>query len=215
MKRIASLLGFALLAACAATTIKSEWKADDDTGPALKKILVVGVTERDDVRRVFEHEFAAALEARGTDAVPSYTTAADGAPESAEQLRAAVAETGADGVLLTRLVKVDKQMQRSSYAPPVAGPINYSVYGYYPQVWVGFYDPPRASSYDVVVLETRLYRVSSEKLVWAGGTETFSPSSDMRKEVKAFSKVIIDALAKAKLLYKKPCGDAEYCWSAS
>jgi hypothetical protein len=37
----------------------------------------------------------------------------------------------------------------------------------------------------------------------------------MRKEVKAFSKVIIDALAKAKLLYKKPCGDAEYCWSAS
>lgn len=200
MKRIASWLSLALLAACAATTLKNEWKAQDDTGPALKKILVVGVTKREDVRRVFEDEFSANLKARGAEGIPSYTTAAAGDPASPERLREAVTATGADGVLLTRLVQVDKEKRMSAYGPPVAGPLNYNVYGYYPQVWVGYYDPPAAYTYDVVVLETRVHRVANERLVWSGGTETFSPSSDTRKEVSAFSKVIVDALSKARLL---------------
>lgn len=200
MNRTLLLGTILLLAACASTSIQNEWRAEDDTGPALRKLLVIGVTKREDVRRTFEDGFAAALKARGVDAIPSHATVLAADPESTAKVREAVAATGADGVLMTRLVKVDRETQTTSVGQPAVMPMHYNMYGYYPRMWVGAYGPPMTVSYDVAILETRVFRAASEKLVWVGGTETFAPSSDVRKETEAFSKIIIEALAKAKLL---------------
>lgn len=60
--------------------------------------------------------------------------------------------------------------------------------------------PTMTATYDVATLETRVFRSATEKLVWVGGTETFAPSSNVRMESEALSKLVIEALAKAKLL---------------
>lgn len=200
MKRALVLGMTALLAACASTSIQNEWRAQDDTGPALRKVLVIGVAKREDVRRTFEDGFAMALRSRGVDAVSSHTTVLAADPESADKVREAVKATGADGVLMTRLVKVDRETQTTTIAQPVVMPAHYNMYGYYPRMWVGAYGPPMTVTYDVATLETRVFRTTTEKLVWVGGTETFAPSSNVRKETEAFSKLIIEALARAKLL---------------
>ena len=200
MRRPFLLTAVALLAACASTSLQNEWRAEEDSGPALRKVLVIGVAKREDVRRTFEDGFVAALKARGVNAVASHSTVLETDPEASEKVREAVKATGADGILMTRLVKVDKQTQTTTVGQPMVMPMHYNMYGYYPKMWLGAYGPPMTVSYDVAILETRVFRAASEKLVWVGGTETFAPSSNVREETEAFAKVIIEALAKAKLL---------------
>jgi hypothetical protein len=55
----------------------------------------------------------------------------------------------------------------------------------------------------VVTVETNLWDVASNKLVWSGTTQTFAPGS-VNQEAPGFAKLIIDALAERKLLPAKP-----------
>jgi hypothetical protein len=187
-----------LVVACAQTTIRNSWKATEDTGPALRKVLVVGVTKRADVRRPFADGFVAALKAKGIDALPSYESDPDLAPEGAERLKVLVGRTGVDGVLVTRLVRRETKAQYVPGAPPPAY-IGMNMYGYYPRVWTGYYDPPMVVESEIVTAEVNLFRAANEKLVWAATTETFAPS-DIVASTKDFAKVVIAALSKDKLL---------------
>ena len=51
----------------------------------------------------------------------------------------------------------------------------------------------------MVHLETNLYAVDGEKLVWSGKTETFNPSNT-NSLIDELAKTIIGELAKAKLI---------------
>jgi hypothetical protein len=53
VKAALTLIALAL-AACAATSLTNSWKSPDYKGPALKKLLVVGVSNQPVVRRTFE-----------------------------------------------------------------------------------------------------------------------------------------------------------------
>jgi hypothetical protein len=191
------------LAACASTSLVNQWKSPDFSGPAVRKVLVLGVTEQAGVRRVFEDEFSSQLRAAGVDAVPSYTVIPqDGQAEQAV-LEKAVQDLGADGVLVTRLVKNEAKTQVTPgyYRPaPTLG-----FYGWYSAAWIGYYEPPMVYQYDVVTAETSLYSPPQSKLVWSGTTETFSPQ-DVKKETRGFAKVIIEALRKEGVL--RPAGAA-------
>jgi hypothetical protein len=180
-----------LLGACASTSLVNQWKSPEFSGPPLRKVLVVGVTQQPSVRRVFEDEFAAALRAAGVEAVPSYTIIAEDGRAEQALLEQAVEEQGADGVLVTRLVRSEQKTQVTPgyYHPaPAMG-----FYGWYSAAWVGYYEPPMVYQYDVVTSETSLYSPPQSRLVWSGTTETFSPR-DVKKETQGFAKVIIGAL---------------------
>ena len=186
-----------LLAACASTSLVNQWRAPEYHGPKFTKVLVTGVSQQPSVRRVFEDEFSSRLRAAGVDATPSYTLMPyDGQADEA-QLREAVQKSGAQGVLITRLVRVEQKTQVTPgvYRPmPVAG-----FYGWYASYWNGYYEPPTIYQYDIVTVETSLYSVPLSELVWSGMTETFSPQ-DVRKETEGFAKVIIEALRKQGLI---------------
>lgn len=200
MKSRFVLVMVALIAtACAQTSVRNAWKAPDDPGPAFRKVMVVGVTNRADVRRTFEDSFVAELKAVGVDAVPSYASEPELGPDAKEKLRAAVAKAGVDGVLVTRLVRREKQTQVMPGALPPAGGVGVNMYGYYPSVWAGYYEPATAVQVETVTAEVNLFRTSTEKLAWAGTSETFAPS-DIAKSTRDFAKVIISTLSKDKLL---------------
>jgi len=186
------------LAGCASTSLVNEWQSPQAEAPApVRKVLVVGVTKQASVRRVFEDEFTAQLRAAGVEAIPGYTVLAEDGQAEQAVLEETVRSTGADGVLVTRLVK---QEQRLDVTPgtyrPAFGP---GLYGWYSSAWVGYYEPPSVYQYEVVTAETSLYSPPESKLVWSGTTETFSPK-DVRKETAGFSKVIIGALRKRGLI---------------
>lgn len=199
MKPYFAVAAVMLATACAQTSVKNSWKSPEDTGPALRRIMVVGITSRADVRRTFEDAFVAELKAAGIEAVPSYASEPELGPESKEKLRTAVKASAVDGVLVTRLVRREQQTQVVQSTPAPVGFAGMGLYGGYPRMWGGYYDPGTVVTAEVVTAEVNVFRVATEKLAWAGSTETFAPS-DIVKSTKDFAQVVIAALSKDKLL---------------
>lgn len=180
-------------AGCASTTLTNSWRAPDYSD-AISSLVVVGVSKQASVRRVFEDEFAAQLDAQGVHAVPSYTLVPEDGPIDEDSLRKAVESSGADAVIITRLVKVENKVAVSQPSPPYP-----YYYGYYSRAWVGYYEPPIVQQYDIVISETTVFVKDRAEPVWSGTTETFAPT-DLKKETTGFAKVVIEALSKEALI---------------
>lgn len=191
-----------LLGACApSTTIVNQWQSPDP-GPAVTKVLVVGVIRDVSVRRTFEDQMVAALRARGVQAEPAYRFAPEDGPLPEAAIERAVRESGATGLLTTRVVKVEQQA--NVLPPPAWGP-PYGFYGWYGSAWgpaFGYpyaYAPAQVVISDNVYAEVRLYRVAGDTLIWTATTRTFSPSNP-QQDSAAFANVIADQLAAKRLI---------------
>jgi hypothetical protein len=96
-------------------------------------------------------------------------------------VRQGVQSSGADGVLVTRLVRV----RRDVYVAPSALPT------YYGAGFGGWYggayamSPADVSVYDVLTIESTLWNMVTDKPVWTGTSEVVAPSNiaDASKEL--------------------------------
>lgn len=200
--RIARLLlvlaAVAVAAGCASTTLQSQWRDPGYSGGPFRKIFVIGLSARDlTARRIFEDVMVAKLGAIGVQAVPEWQyLPGDGqAPESA--VSAAVEQSGADAVLMARLVAIDMQI---SVTPGVMYPgPGFGWYGPYSGWYSGWYTAPQVQQYDIAIVETTLFDTRTKRLVWSGTSQTLNPVS-VQKEAPGFADTIIDAMQKAGLL---------------
>lgn len=183
-----------LIAACASTTLVNQWRADDYRGGPFKNVLVIGISDQEGLRRTFEDVFTNRLRERGIDATAGYRLLPSTGKADERTLLEAVRDSGADGVLMSRVVDVDT---RTHYAPAYLWP-TFGFYGYYETAWA-YYEPPRLERYKIVTLETNLWDMESKSLVWSGTTRTFQPG-DVGKEVMEFAGVIIGALERNSLV---------------
>ena len=181
-----------LLWACASTKLVNTWRDSAYTSPPLTRILIIGVTKQSGIRRTFEDLFAERLRADGVTAIQSYTLIPEDGEVSHERLARAVEQSGVDGILITRLVRVDRQVQ--IYPGTYVGPPFVGFYGFYSSAWVGFYEPPQVYAYDVVTSETTLFDAKSDRVIWSGTSETFAPQN-MRKDTQEFVSIMARALA--------------------
>jgi hypothetical protein len=191
------LLFLTSAAGCAASKIVNQWREPDYIPPAFKKVVVLGISQDQALRRSFEDEFVAQLRAAGIEAVPSYQVMPEGGQVPEERLLKAVKQTGADAAIMTRLLRVERKTQVTPgyYNPyPVHG-----FYHWYSAGWDGFYEPPRVYNYDVYTSETSLYDLNQDRLVWAGTVQTTDPG-DIRKEIKNYVKTVIEALKENNIL---------------
>src|SRR5262245_24004905 len=183
------------VAGCAASTkIVNQWTSPDYTSPRFKKIMVIGVSKQASIRRTFEDEFVTKLRAAGVDALPSYLYIPEDGQVDEGRLQAAVKQSGADAVIITRLVRVDK---KSEVSPELYQPAPFGFYVGYSAAWFDEYEPPRVYQYDVYISETSLYDMN--QLVWAGTVETTAPD-DINKEMQRYVDTVIDALKNKNLL---------------
>lgn len=169
-------LVLALTVACATRTkLSNVWKAEADL-PAVRKVLVVGIAPSESGRRAYEDAFAAALAARGADAVTSYRQIPAEQGLSEASVRSAVRGRDFEGVLVTRLLGVEEDTE---YVPPTAyvtpGYYGYGLYGY---MGGGVsYSPGYTVRHTTVRLETHLYDARTARLLWAAHSDTFDPDS--------------------------------------
>jgi hypothetical protein len=192
------------LAACAASTkIVNQWVSPDYISPRFRKIMVIGVSKQASIRRTFEDEFVTQLKAAGVEAVPSYLYIPEDDQVDESHLQAAVKQAGADAVIITRLVRVEKKTEVS---PGFYQPAPFGFYGGYSAAWRGYYEPPRVYQYDVYISETSLYDMN--QLVWAGTVETTAPD-DINKEIQRYVNTVIDALKSKNLLPSSKTGMME------
>jgi hypothetical protein len=189
-----------LVGGCASTRLTNTWKDPQYQAGPLSRILIIGVTKQAGIRRTFEDIFAQELRAHGVSPIQSYTLIPEDGEVPRERLQAAVEQAQADGVLITRLVRTDRQVQY--YPGTYVGPPFLGFYGFYSSAWIGFYDPPQFYAYDVVTSETTLFGGKDNRLLWSGTSETFSPQ-DVRKDTQEFVTVIARALAEQGLIAAK------------
>lgn len=198
----ALLLAACLLLAggCASTKLTNVWRDASYSNGVFRTVLVMGVSEETGIRRIFEDEFAAKLRSVGVTAIPSYTLIPQDGPADRATLDAAIAKARAQGVLATRLLKVERHTQYSPGSVMAVPAVGYhrNFHGYYSSVWVG-YTPPQRHDYEIVVLETNLWRAEKGELVWSGTTESFAPSG-LRRATQEFADVIIKALREQQLI---------------
>jgi len=195
--RLFAALAFAMMVAgCATTEVSNTWKDPQYSGSPLRKVVVLGVTRQAGVRRVFEDTFVKSLSAAGVDAVASYTLLpTDGQlPEGA--LRKAVADSGADGVLIARMVErqTDIQTMPSMVAPSYYGSRRY-YYGAYSGAWMGYYEPATVQTFHYILGEITVFHAEKPEPVWTASTRTQEPG-DVAKATEGYAEVVIPALKK-------------------
>jgi len=197
-----ALLGL-LLASCGTTTsLRSAWYDSSFTGGPLKRILVVGVASNMTDRRAFEDLFAKALDDVGVQGIPGYKFIDNPAAASAEAFDAGVAKSGADGLLLVRVLGVDTRTQVSTTMVPVRSTSTFGPRGAWGSpAWgpVWYASVPDIRQFDVANVEATLFDARDHQPIWSATTETVNPAS-VTAETPGFARLIIAQLTARRLI---------------
>lgn len=184
------LLGLALfwVGSCATTEFKSTWK-DPEAGPVQlqgKRVATFVVTNNEALARSAEDAAARALAERGVQAIPGYKLIPAGQATDKEALQKKLSAEQVDGAVVMRVVD---RRQEVNYVP--TGPSYGSFYGYWDYGWSAVGSPGYMETDTIVSVETLVYSVPQNKLIWGGVSETFEPG-----KVDKVTKEIIDKAAK-------------------
>jgi hypothetical protein len=180
ISRIAIVLGGCLvLCACASDPFVASWKAPDAAPLELRgsKVAAVVMMKNQASRRAAEDALAREITAHGALGVPMYTILAEGKPENEAAAREALEKAGVSGVVVMRPVSVEKEVSSTpTYSQPM-----YSGYwgGYYGPGWGTTWGPSGGEirTDTIVMVETLVYSLKQNKLVWGGQSRTTNPKN--------------------------------------
>lgn len=180
------------ICSCSSTKITNSWTAP---GAHLysgewNKILVVALLKDETNRRKVEDELLLYLNGKG---IVSYNYLNENFNKINEKkFRNKIKADGFDGAITLRLIDVDKEKvfipeQHNLY------PIYYQNFsGFYQQGWTSYTTPGYYSMNKTFIVETVVYSIKEDKIIWSGITESFNPDG----LVKMTSEI-------SKLIYKK------------
>ena len=183
------LVALSALTACnkTQTNISQSYRNPGFEQTVFKKLLVIGVAENQESRQAFEDAFAKAIADEGGGAQASWGLLPQSTQLEEEQIRAALEGGNFDGVLITRLLSVDKDQEyvepkaynnpRTTYYAGGGGLYGYGYYGFYGTTYAKVHEPGYFETSTTIRLETNLYSVATNGLVWTGQSETIDPES--------------------------------------
>ena len=160
-----------VLGACATAKFNTTWVNPEAQALSFKagdKVLAMVPINNDGMRRMAEDSLARAMSARGLQGVPSYTVVPteltkDKAHAAAEKLAAA-------GAVVMRVLAKDKvSTSQLSQSSSYSGSWNSATGWSSP-------NPSDMRSDTVLVVESLVYDMRQDKLVWAGQSQTTNPS---------------------------------------
>ena len=189
------LLATLALTGCQTTALQSAWYDPTFTGGPMHRITVVAAGLNVANRRLAEDIFSQRLGTLGVHAAPGWAVVSDEARNAPEPFTEAVRRSGAEGVLVIRVLGVDTRTQVNTMmvtttTPVWGGPMWGPGWGS-TNVWATTTVPvTQVSQYNLVMVETSLYEVSTGRLVSSGVARTFNPS-DFQRDVRGFADVII------------------------
>ena len=183
--RISKLMGITsltlTLAGCATTSFTSSWKAPDAKPLTFQKgdkVIALVMAESPSMRRAGEANLADELTRRGLVGVPAYTLIAESDVKNESKAKIAIDASGAVGVIAIRPMGKEKEISSTSayYGSPYYGGFYGGYYGYGWGGAYGGYGGTEIRTDTYVLIETLVYDLRQNKLVWAGQTRTMNPS---------------------------------------
>jgi hypothetical protein len=178
------------------TKLVSSWFAPEAKGVKFRKFLAVVATRSAGTRRAAEDELVNRLNERGNDAQPSYELLTEMELEDAASAKAKVAASGADGAVVLRLHTFNsRQKDQPSGTPSAPLTSEFTFFASHPA-------PGELTYTDLVVeIETLVYSLKDDKLLWKGVSRTKNPMG-ARIVVQEIAKEVINTMKKQGLIRK-------------
>ena len=167
-------------AGCATTTFVSTWKAPDAKPldfQAGDRIVAMVVSDNVALRRSGEANLADVLDARGFKAVPAYTVIPENEVRDEAKAKARIESANVVGAVVLRPRGAEQKVTATTYGSPYYG--GFWGGGYYYNSWGYTETVVRTDTY--VSIETLIYDLRQNKLVWAAHSKTMNP-----KDVEGF-----------------------------
>lgn len=197
------------LSACASAGFVSSWTAPDAQPLELRGTKVAAVVMMSDEapRRAAEDTLAREISARGAKGVAMYTILPGAKPENEAEAREVLERDGFAGAVVMRPVAVEKEVSSS---PVVYSAPAYRGYygGYYGHGWssawgyTGTMSGGDIRTDTIVVVETLVYSLKQNKLVWGGQSRTTNPD-DVDQLVRKLAAAAAKELEKQGLIAGK------------
>ncbi len=179
MRNAAALLCalFALAATLHATEFKSIYRPPrtEAISFAGRKVVALVIADDTALRMSAEESLARVLVARGTQGVAAYRLIPPEELRDAEQAKRWFAFASVDGIVVLRPVGVERETTRS--APQWTTSYYDTFWGYYSYGWTAAWRPGSSHTDTTVVVETLVYDVPRDSLLWAAVSETTNPKS--------------------------------------
>ncbi|HKW49376.1 MAG TPA: hypothetical protein VJN70_18120 [Gemmatimonadaceae bacterium] len=152
-----------VVSACTnSTQLVATWKSPTAEHHPLTKSLAVFMTKDAGMRRMVEDKLASRI----PGGVASYKVIPDSELQNIDHVRARLAEQGFDGAVVMRLVGMTTEVT----------PTGTDFYGYW-GYWGSAYDPVYYTTQQVYSVETSVYSVKDDKLIWMGRSQTIDPKN--------------------------------------
>ena len=185
---ILAVISLLLMTSCATTKLYSVWRDESYSGK-IKKVFIIGASPKPDIRRLFERKFVNQLKSRGVDAVASNQVLPSDKMLDKETIISKIKGLDIDTVLITRVT--EKKTIVAAFG------------GWYDSYSEGFGGGFSGATFEdeLVSLETNLYEVRTEKLIWSASSETvFMEERSILRTIKSLVKVMATQLSKEKFI---------------
>jgi hypothetical protein len=180
LKRLAATtLGLLLVAGCASKSGLTDVWYDESfrNTQVMTDVLVTAIVKNQDARKRYEDRFVKVLNGAGVRARASHTLAQPDIKPERDAILAAIGEAGAKSVFITR--HLNTETKQVYHQPKPTGvyedTIQTNLYGAYGNIYREVYSPGYYTDETTVTLESRLYDVETEKLVWKGVSASVNP----------------------------------------
>lgn len=172
VKTIIILISVAV-ASCSHTSITESWK-QPDFNKTYEHLMIIGVSDSQQTRRIYEDYFADSLKQRNLAATPSYKLISSKDEINRDTVARVITNTDIDAVLVTYLVAADSKTRThdSPLNPGYSGSPDENLISSTLIATRG-----RSSNEEIIGLKNDLYDVTSESLVWSAQTKTVAPES--------------------------------------
>lgn len=138
-----------------------------------------------------EDALAQELTRRGAEGIAGYKIVPQEVEKDKEKAKQLLKEAGVKGAVVMRVVNRSKEIYQSTGSLQYVGSYYPTFWGYWGYGWDAVYQPGHITTDTVVSIETLVYSVEQDQLLWAGVSSTTNP-----KNVPEFIKELCDTAGK-------------------
>jgi hypothetical protein len=200
-----ALVGTLLIGACASNDFVSSWQSEDATtlNVAESKVAAIVMMKSEGSRRKAEDLLAQELSNRGAEGIPLYKLMPETGAVNESAIRATLEEMGIAGAVVMRPIGTETKV----VSTPSSGYYNHPRYnrfygGYYNYGWNSPWDRGiEVRTNTIVHVETLVYSLVQNKLVWGGQSKSTNPSN-VDQLIKDTARKVANELARLGLIAK-------------
>lgn len=165
----------------ASTKYKSMWTSPDAASLDLRgqKVVALVIRKEDAPRQDAEVALAKALTARGLQGIPAYSIIPASEIQNREAAKARMEKNGIVAVVVMKEVAQSSELSESPSTFYATASYS-SFWGYYGSGWSYMYEPSYLQIDRIVNVETLIYDLRRDKLMWAGMSESTNPKAVMK-----------------------------------